>query len=88
VPVIVWLWDAGSALGVTDNESRARLAAAAFIRSGRTTAARVEQAHFVSGVRTLNPGYMRTGQGWTAHPRGNGRIRWVPLPASPEMAVS
>jgi hypothetical protein len=89
--VIVYLWDAdgpaSNALGVTDDESRAREAAEAFIHSGRATAARVEMAHFVTGVRSLNTGYARLGQGWKAQLR-NGRIRWVPLPASPELAAS
>jgi hypothetical protein len=86
--VIVWLWDAGSALGVTNEESRARQAAEAFIRSGGADVARVEQARLVTGIRSLNPGYTRLGYGWTAQPRKNGLIRWVPLAASPEQAAS
>ena len=86
--VIVWLWDAGSALGVTDDESRARQAAETFIHNGRATVARVEKATLVTGIRALNPGYARTGQGWTAQPRRNGWIRWVPLLTSPEVAAS
>ncbi len=86
--MIVWLWDAGSALGVTDDESRARESAAAFVLSGRAGTARVEQAHFVSGIRALNPGYARLGHGWTAQPLRNGPVRWVPLPDPPEQAAS
>jgi hypothetical protein len=86
--MIVWLWDAGNAAGVTDNESRAREAATVFVLTGRATSARVEQAQFVSGIRALNPGYARLGQGWTARPGEDGRVRWVPLSASPEQEAS
>lgn len=82
--MIVYLWDAdgpaSSAQGVTDDESQAREAAAAFIRSGRAHTARVEKAHFVSGLRALDSGYMRLGHEWTAQLHGDGRIRWVPFP--------
>jgi hypothetical protein len=86
--VIMWLWDAGSGHGVTDDQSRARQAAEAFMRSGRADAARVEKAHLVTGIHALNPAYARTGHGWTAQPRRGSLIRWVPLPASPEQAAS
>jgi len=79
----VWLWDAGAARGVTDDETRAREAAEAFIRSGRADTARVERASLVTEVRALTTGYARTGQGWTAQPRRNGPIRWVPLRSHP-----
>jgi hypothetical protein len=86
--VIVWLWDAGSARGVTDDESRARRAAEAFMRSGRADTARVEKALAVTGISALASGYLRTGHGWTAQPRRDGLIRWVPLPAAPQRVAS
>lgn len=86
-PVIVWLWDAGTGRGVTDDESRARQAAEAFMRSGQADTARVERASLVTEVRTLTTGYARTGQGWTAQPRRNGLIRWTPLTDAPEQAA-
>jgi hypothetical protein len=86
--VIVWLWDAGSGRGVTDDESRARRAAEAFMRSGRADAARVERAHLVAGLSVLTSGYARTGQGWTAQSRPGGLIRWVSLPAAPQQVAS
>lgn len=86
--MIVWLWDAGSGRGVTDDETRARLAAETFMRSGRADAARVEKAHLVIGISALTSGYTRTGLGWTAQPRQGGPVRWAALPASPERAAS
>jgi hypothetical protein len=86
--VIVWLWDAGSGRGVTDDESRARRAAEALIRTGRADTARVERAFLVAGLSVLTSGYARTGHGWTAQPRPGGLIRWVPLPAAPQQAAS
>jgi hypothetical protein len=80
--VIVWLWDAGSGRGVTDDQAHARRAAEALMRSGRADAARVEKAHLVTGIRALASGYTRTGHGWTAQPREGGPIRWEPLPAA------
>jgi hypothetical protein len=90
--MIVYLWDAVgpafTALGITDDESRAREAAARFVLSGGATSARVEQAHFESGIRALNPGYTRLGQGWTVRPGRGGGVRWVPLADAPEQAAS
>lgn len=37
--MIVWLWDAGSGRGVTDDQTRARQAAEALLRGGRADAA-------------------------------------------------
>lgn len=86
--MIVWLWDAGSGRGVTDDQTHAQLAAEAYMRSGRADAASVEKAHLVTGIRALHPGYARTGQGWTAQHRRGAPIQWVPLPASPQRAAS
>jgi hypothetical protein len=76
---MVWLWDAGRARGITDDEDRAREAAAGFIRRGRATGARVEMAVMASGPRSLNPGYTRLGCGWTARARRDGQVRWAPF---------
>lgn len=90
--MIVWLWDAsGSARvtrGVTDDETTARHAAETCLRSGQARSAAVEKAHAVLGVRSLTSGYERTGDGWTAERRQDGRISWTPLPGSPELAAS
>jgi hypothetical protein len=90
--MIVYLWDAhgpaSAARGVTDNDARARKAAETCLVTGQATAARVEKAHLMTGIRAQNSGYTRTGHGWTARPRRDGRVRWVPLPASPELVAS
>jgi len=86
--VIVWLWDAGSGRGVTDDQARARRAAEVLMRSGRADVARVEKALAVTGISALASGYLRTGHGWTARPRRDGLIRWVPLPAIAHRAAS
>ena len=90
--MIVWLWDAsGSARvvrGVTDDEATARNAAETCLRSGQARSAAVEKAHAVLGIRSLASGYERTGDGWTAERRQDGRISWTPLPGSPDLAAS
>ena len=53
--MIVWLWAAGSAVGVTDDHANARRAAVFFMRSAGAAAAVVEQAYFISGARSLGP---------------------------------
>jgi hypothetical protein len=76
-PVItVFLWDAGSLSGVTDDERRARRAAAACIRGGQATDARVEKALALPGLYTLIFDYHRTGTGWTAQRRSDGQVSW------------
>ncbi len=74
----LWLWDAGSALGVTDDDKRAREAAEACITSGQATAARVERAVFVLASGTLTYDYRRTGMGWCAQRRDSG-VKWVQI---------
>ena len=86
--MIVWLWDAGDARGVSDDESRARQAASAYLYDGRAGTVRVERALLVVGGSWLTSGYRRTGEGWLARPRRNGRVRWVPLARAPELAAS
>ena len=81
--MIVWLWDVGSAHGVTNDESRAREFAGACLSSNSAGAARVESATLVTGARTLTTVYHRTGSGWSAERDSLGGIRWTPLPAAP-----
>lgn len=86
--MIVWLWDAGSARGVTDDEQRARHAAEASMHDLGGHTARVERASLMSGVRTMTSGYHRTGVGWAGQRHCNGRITWKPVSAPPESFVS
>lgn len=78
-----WLWDAGSACGVTGEEQSARKAAAECLRADRADTARVERALLVPGAGTLATVHARTGVGWSARRYRNGRIRWKPLPRPP-----
>lgn len=75
--MIVWLWDAGSAHGVTDDESRARKTVTALMESSKADSARVESATLATGVPTLITVYRRTGTGWSARREENGCIRWA-----------
>ena len=77
--ITVFLWDAGSLSGVTDDEKRARRAAAAGIRGGHATVARVEKALALPGIYTLVFDYHRTGTGWIAQRRSDGRVSWAPF---------
>ena len=78
----VWLWEAGSGRGVSDQERRARAAAAACVRGGRAGSARVERALVMAGDRWLTPGYRRTGEAWVGRSCRDGRVRWTQLAAS------
>lgn len=86
--MIVWLWDAAgptvSGRGVTDNETRAREAAATYIRSGMASSARVEMAVANIGIHTLTSGYERIGKGWTVQRYNNGQIGWARFPPDRE----
>jgi hypothetical protein len=77
--VMVWLWDAGSAHGISDDPARARKAAEGFLCAGRASSALVERAHLVTGIQSPYSGYERLGRGWVAVPLGGGPVRWVAL---------
>lgn len=86
--MIVWLWRAGSAEGVTDECRKARRAAASFMRGTGTGSAVVEQAHFIPGIDSLNTGYEKAGAPrWVARRHPSGRISWRLRPAAPELAA-
>jgi hypothetical protein len=85
--VIVWLWDAGSVKGVTDNESHALKVAEVSMHGTDAATVRVESAVLVIGVCTLTMGYRRTGMGWLARRVSNGSIAWEPLKAEREYAT-
>ena len=83
----VWLWEAGSRRRVSNQERRAREAAAACLRGGRADVARVERALFVREGGWLTSGYQRTGEGLAGAARANGRISWTRLSAPAELSV-
>jgi len=79
--VIVYLWEAGSARGVTDDDARAREAAEEFLRSGADSAV-IERAVTVMSINSLTSTYARVGQGWSARLH-DGRIFWRRLDGEP-----
>jgi hypothetical protein len=86
--VIVWLWAAGSAVGVTDDHKKARRAALFFMRDAGTDAAVVERAHFICGTTSLSAGYERAGAArWVARRHPGGRVSWRMRPAEPGPAA-
>jgi hypothetical protein len=79
--VIVFLWDVrtldgGSACGVTDDETRARLTATQWMLAAGLTG-RIERASLSVGGAWMTGGYRRMGSGWSARRLGNGRVKWV-----------
>jgi hypothetical protein len=77
--MIVFLWDVrtpgGSARGVTDDETQARLAVAdAMLADG--ISGRVERASLSIGAAWLTGGYRRLGTGWTAR-LNRDEVTWV-----------
>jgi hypothetical protein len=88
--VIVFLWKAGPAEGVTDDLKRARRHAAEHMRSGQASTAVIEQALFISGVKSLDVGYGKLADvlSWTALCRPSGRITWRRGWVAPELAAS
>lgn len=70
-----WLWESGTQLGITDDENRAKLAAAACLAGPGT--ARVELARLVLGF-DLAADYERAGVGWTGWASA-GRVDWRPF---------
>ena len=84
----VWLWEAGGGRGVSDQERRARAAAAAYVRGGQAGSARVERALLMAGDRWLTSGYRRTGEAWVARSCWDGRVRWTRLAAPAQLVTS
>jgi len=76
---ILFLWDVrtpgGSARGVTDDQTQARLAASAWVQGNGGTA-RVERAVPLAGGAWLTDGYRRLGSGWSARLRA-GQVTWA-----------
>lgn len=66
-------------MGVSDDRLTAQRAAAACLRNGNATAARVDEARVDLVFLTLTNGYVPTGKAWTARKSKDGRIRWKTL---------
>jgi hypothetical protein len=93
--MIVWVWDAQgpdrSAGGVVidDDVKRARKLARESLLSTGASEVFVEQASVELGIKTLNYGYARTGQGWHGRRTPSGRVAWrrfrAPTPQLPSV---
>jgi hypothetical protein len=83
--MIVFLWQAGTAEGVTDDCEKALKQAASFMHSTGASTALVEQARFTGGNRSLSSGY-RALQGpyWVARRHHGGQVSWEPNWPAPE----
>lgn len=80
--MIVFLWDVrtldgGSARGVTDDETHARLAASKCMLANGVMG-RVERAVTLAGGAWLTDGYRRLGSGWSLGIRSE-RVIWAPF---------
>ena len=73
----LYLWQAGAALGVTDDDSLARRRAARALLQNGAARAVVEPAVFDDAVRTLTTGYLKvTGLRWTGY-RAGSQVIWA-----------
>ena len=87
--MILYTWRAGSAEGVTDDDRRARDAAAKFMRVNGAALAVVETVHYDDWMKSMNDGYAsRGGMRWDGRRHG-ARVtwtgRWVPAPGPAEL---
>ncbi len=72
----LYLWEAGSALGVTGDARKARRLAARYMWANGVAEAVVAPADFDDGFESMTPGYVRTAQRWTGRRQG-GRVVWT-----------
>ena len=88
--MIVYLWSAGTAEGVTDSPRKARRHAAAWMGRQKADTALIEQAHFIPGIESMEAGYTRTPRDpyWAGRRHPSGRISWRLCVRAPELAAS
>lgn len=83
--MIAYTWEAAGParrrMGVTDDRLTAQRTAAACLRNGNATTARVDEARVDLGIVTLTSGYVPTGKAWRARKSKDGRIRWKVFPS-------
>jgi hypothetical protein len=83
--MIAFTWEAAGPvrrwLGVSHDRATAQREAAACLRNGGATAARVDETHAELGIVTLTNGYVPTGNAWAARRSPDGRVRWRALPS-------
>ncbi|HEY1619667.1 MAG TPA: hypothetical protein VGG25_18745 [Streptosporangiaceae bacterium] len=74
--MIFYVWRAGSAEGVTDDDGRARDRAAEFMGKNGAARAVVETVHYDDWMKSMNDGYAdRGGIRWDGRRQG-GRVTW------------
>ena len=79
--MIIWLWAAGSALGVAGTPGQALQAAALSMAGTGTDTAVVEPARLITVTGTLAAGYGQAGTPrWVAHRHPGGQVSWTPQP--------
>jgi hypothetical protein len=80
-----WTWDGtadgGAARGLSDDETRARDAAEAWLRANPGATAVLTRAHLADGATTLSAFWVRTGHPKQSRRLHNGRITWVRVTA-------
>lgn len=86
--MIVFLWSAGTAAGVTDSSGKARRHAAQWMRRQDSNTARVEPAHFLPGTETLDAGYISRDLHWAGRRHPSGRVTWRLRMPAPERTAS
>jgi len=80
--VIVYLWRAGSAEGVTDDRKTALRTAARFMRATGAGEAVVETARYDDVTGSPRAGYAKAdGPHWVARRHADGRVTWRLGPA-------
>jgi hypothetical protein len=90
--VIIYIWTAPGggaagirrATGVSDNQTRAREAAEAALRTAQAATACIERVHTELAVSALSLCYVRTGTGWRAQVGQTGGIVWTPFTTARE----
>jgi hypothetical protein len=87
--VIVFLWQAGTAEGVTDDYATAQQRAASFMRGAGASTAVVEQASFIDGSTSLSSCYQALpGRCWVARRHPGGRVYWEQRSRQPALTAA
>jgi hypothetical protein len=87
--VIVFLWQAGTAEGVTDDYATAQQRAASFMRDAGASTAVVEQASFIDGNTSLSSCYQPVpGRRWIARRHPGGRVYWEQRSRQPALTAA
>lgn len=87
--MIVFLWQAGTAEGVTGDYATAQQRAASFMRDAGASTAVVEQASFIDGSTSLSSCYQPVpGRCWVARRHPGGRVCWEQRSRQPALTAA